>query len=174
VPHNYIEVPPENIQDVKSNYHIIKGILNQNDEQNRKKVKGLLNELKQTIYPVIDKFISGSLIVLTDHFGWPNGHSCVHKLEDLDGILDRIMVEKQRKEYGQDENLLNNKWIEGFIRDMKYLQRMQELENEPSTKVHDIVPISGLTVSRFVRLENELKTVLELWDHKHDLLPFQQ
>jgi hypothetical protein len=31
-------------------------------------------------------------------------------------------------------------------------------------QVLDIVPVSGLVMSCFVRLENELKTVLELWD----------
>jgi len=146
-----------------------------------KKVIDLLNNVQTTIYPVIDTFIKSCLIILTDHHGWPNGYHCIQQIEHLDGILDVIKKEKQKLETTDsqpDHSTLtttplsssqSNNWIEGFVKDIKkYLQRMKELETETSTKVLDIVPITGLTISRFVRLENELKTVLELWEHKLD------
>jgi hypothetical protein len=41
---------------------------------------------------------------------------------------------------------------------------MHELEKTPSaTKQLDVVPISGLVVNVFARIETELRTALELW-----------
>jgi len=43
---------------------------------------------------------------------------------------------------------------------------MKHLEENPQEKVLDVVPVSGLILGRFIRMENELKTVLELWEAK--------
>ena len=43
---------------------------------------------------------------------------------------------------------------------------MKRLENNPQEKQLNIVPISGLCVNRFVRKESEMKTVIEVWQHK--------
>ena len=48
---------------------------------------------------------------------------------------------------------------------------MKSLEDEEYAKLHPsfhIVPVSGLIMSTFIRLENEHKTVIELWDPKPD------
>jgi len=47
-------------------------------------------------------------------------------------------------------------------------------ENPPEYKVLDIVPISGLVLSFFVRQENELRTVLDLWDHNNEVVSDSQ
>jgi hypothetical protein len=47
-----------------------------------------------------------------------------------------------------------------------YLGSMKTLEdnpNPPEKSLH-IVPVGGLVIGSFLRLENELKTVIELWD----------
>lgn len=50
-----------------------------------------------------------------------------------------------------------------LVKDLKYLARMRQLETS-GERVLDVVPVSGLVLSQFYRLENELKTVIELWD----------
>jgi hypothetical protein len=63
--------------------------------------------------------------------------------------------------------------ISGLIKDIDYLREMKKIEESldraamkgetvPLSLSH-VVPISGLFLSCFYRLENELKTVLELW-----------
>lgn len=61
-------------------------------------------------------------------------------------------------------------WVNTAMADLQYLLRMRELERQLEEdsfqeKVLDVVPISGLIMSQFVRFENELKTALELWDN---------
>ena len=48
---------------------------------------------------------------------------------------------------------------------------MKRLEDNPQEKQLHIVPISGLCVSRLVRKENELKTVIEIWANKINTNP---
>ena len=57
------------------------------------------------------------------------------------------------------------KWAQmtELVKDLKYLTRMRQLETS-GERVLDVVPVSGLVLSQFYRLENELKTVIELWD----------
>ena len=51
-----------------------------------------------------------------------------------------------------------------------YLGSMKALEDNPNPteKSLHIVPVGGLVIGSFLRLENELKTVLELWDVQDD------
>ena len=51
-----------------------------------------------------------------------------------------------------------------MIKDIEYLEKMKNLESSKRrTRTLDVVPITGLVIGLFVRLENECKTVLELW-----------
>ena len=59
-------------------------------------------------------------------------------------------------------------WVDSALADLKYISRMRDLEQQLEEgsfqeKVLDVVPISGLIMGQFVRLENELKTAQELW-----------
>ena len=57
--------------------------------------------------------------------------------------------------------------LRGMMKDLKYLVDMQEIEGEAGfmTKARmDVIPISGLIVSKLCRLENEARTVLDLWE----------
>ncbi len=58
-----------------------------------------------------------------------------------------------------------------LIKDMDYLLEMQRLEDPEYAKHHNtlhVVPVSGLCISMFCRMENEHKTVLELWSPRPD------
>lgn len=59
-------------------------------------------------------------------------------------------------------------WIDDMIKDIHYLNEMHKLEDPEYAKENQvslhIVPISGLVVGMVCRLENECKTVCELWE----------
>jgi hypothetical protein len=54
--------------------------------------------------------------------------------------------------------------VAALLRDIHHLEEMKRLEENPHEKSFHVVPISGLVIGFFMRIENELKTVLELWD----------
>ena len=63
-------------------------------------------------------------------------------------------------------------WIDDMIKDIYYLYEMKKLEEpnydkEPS--LH-IVPVSGLVVGVFCRLQNECRTVCEFWEIDETLI----
>lgn len=51
----------------------------------------------------------------------------------------------------------------GLLSDMAYMRTMAALEADPTTKAFHIVPVSGLVIAYFTVLEQELKTVLEMY-----------
>jgi len=69
--------------------------------------------------------------------------------------------------------------ITGLCKDLDYLSEMKRLENVMDQQAQSdsttqlalthVVPVSGLFMSCFYRLENELKTVIELWSDPNDL-----
>ena len=73
--------------------------------------------------------------------------------------------------------------LDGLIKDLEYLTEMKELELEQARKKKDpdrevgklalthVVPVSGLAMGYFFRLENVLKTVIELWDRPEPVEP---
>lgn len=50
-------------------------------------------------------------------------------------------------------------WIQDMFKDIQYLKQMKRLEKPQNRKekIKDIVPVTGLIVGRFYRLENELR-----------------
>ena len=68
----------------------------------------------------------------------------------------------EEKEFDQKQK----EWMEDLIKDLEYLSTMISLETaseEERQKHFHIVPVSSLIISRLCRMENEHKTVLELW-----------
>jgi len=51
-----------------------------------------------------------------------------------------------------------------MLKDVNYLVEMKSREDKDVGNALDVVPVSGLVIGRFVRLQNELKTVIEIWD----------
>ena len=50
------------------------------------------------------------------------------------------------------------------MKDKKYIERMQRIEEKKEKSNRDVIPISGLIISKLARLENECKSVLNLWE----------
>jgi hypothetical protein len=75
-----------------------------------------------------------------------------------------------KQEFTKNRSLLAslNEWIDNTIKDLGYLSKLRAMEEDrdPANADFHIVPISGLILGTFVRYENELKTVLEVWGGK--------
>lgn len=191
VPDDYTSEPPRDLQAVKDNLELIKEMLDWG-ASDIYAVQPFVARLKSTIYPAIDRYIASALHLLADHLGlhlsasrikavngtgkpaagsaggagqaqgggqgWAPGGQAFD-LNRLDELFD-----EQRKTLPAESVA----WMSSMIADLRYLTRMKELEAQldegTQEKVLDIVPVSGLVIGNFVRLENELKTVLELWD----------
>eukprot|EP01087_Luapelamoeba_hula_P018207 TRINITY_DN5849_c0_g2_i1.p1 TRINITY_DN5849_c0_g2~~TRINITY_DN5849_c0_g2_i1.p1 ORF type:complete len:690 (-),score=86.22 TRINITY_DN5849_c0_g2_i1:133-2202(-) len=150
VPIDYIEQPPVDFQAVRDNFALIKEILNQNEDKHQ--MQALVKRIKNTVYPEIDQFIENAKLVLA---GMLNLQESAN--HTLDQFKERFQQEKER--FSEE----NRAYIGDLMQDMRYLDQMRVLEDAPAERVLDIVPVTGLVVGRFYRLENELRTVLEHW-----------
>jgi len=118
----------------------------------QRNVVQLFKDLKEQIYPVLDEFVVKAEICLLDHF------DCLDIPFDITTIRSLLVLT-------QDSiNPTLVEWIERVLGEITYAQKMKQLENFAEKTEKDVVPISGLIVGRIMRLENELQTVLEVWD----------
>ncbi|GAM28924.1 hypothetical protein SAMD00019534_121000 [Acytostelium subglobosum LB1] len=115
----------------------------------------LIKELRQEIQPVINTFIKKSHIVLSEMLGLPLSNVTVQVASE------RLKDRRQQQQI--DEQLASS--IDDLLSDLEYLREMIHLEDATTSErsLH-IVPISGLVMNTFARIENELKTVVELWN----------
>lgn len=132
-----------------------------NKEEDKYNVMKVVNNLKEEIYGRIREFTKKARIVLSQEFSVP--------LEDL--TMERAAKEFEAKRADLDDVVA--KWIDGMIKDIEYLEEMEEMEKLQGQKagggsgglvLSNVVPVSGLILSRFFRKENEIRTVLELYD----------
>src|SRR3990167_548824 len=78
---------------------------------------------------------------------------------DLFDVTEIRSIIHQNKEFEPKTRL----FLDGLLKDLDYLIEMKRLEAGIGEKNFHIVTISGLTIPIICRLENEHKTVLELW-----------
>lgn len=119
----------------------------------------LVDNLKDEIYGRIRDFTSKARIVLSLEFGVP---------------LEELTMAKAAEEFSKRKEELDDvvsKWIDSMIKDIEYLEEMEEMEKLQGQQseggglvLSNVVPVSGLILSRFFRKENEIRTVLELYD----------
>jgi len=152
IPSNYLEEPPNSIQAVRDNLQLIREILNPNEDKHQ--VQRLIKRLKFEIYPQIDRFIGNAEIVLAEQF------NIAYENFSLAEAEARFTAERDTLDAEVRE------WIGDMFKDILYLKQMKRLEKPQNRKekILDIVPVTGLIVGRFYRLENELKTVLDVWE----------
>jgi len=192
VPEDYIEKAPTNIQNVITNLKIVQSIISPSKTasgtSSPQYIQRSVSQVRENVYPKIDEFIIHATITLQDQFKLPieaslnfdfTGSSSsslnigfIPLINKSIVIKDRLKVERKEIE----ESMVLQ--IEGLIKDIDYLKEMKRIEDmtEEKERMEDgggavplalshVVPISGLFMSCFYRLENELKTVIELWSH---------
>jgi hypothetical protein len=149
---------------IKNNIQLIHPLLNLRTEQAVLMRSELIEPLTDIIYHRIEQFLDCLKTVLL-------------------GSLDMMYI-KSRGDFNlqqawnllqSNRNLTKQKHqeLEGLIHDIHYILQMKQLERDffsnpiPSTSskaaLSDIVPITGLILSRLHRVENEHKTVLDHW-----------
>ena len=189
VRYDYIESPPENLKSVRSNLEIIQKILDKNiDVYN---LKGLLNDITSIVYPKIDLFMKNAQTALCDKLSIPfdeftveigleklkeynikpntnttNNNNINNSIDNNDKELSYDNNDDNNNNY-YSENCVVKEWMEALLKDIEYLETIKRLEISQPTKGKgdlNVVPISGLVLNSFIRLETELKTVLEVWD----------
>lgn len=154
VPENYVEFPPKDFDAVEKNLQLLKEVLDTTVDKHE--LMALVEDLKKRIYPRIDAFVADAKIVLSDQFG-------------LDPDCENFIAETTAAFEAASGNLDDqvSEWIENMVKDMEYLEEMKKMEDPAyaaSCGNFHIVPISGLIISVFCRLENECSTVQELWE----------
>jgi len=172
VPQNYLMSPPNSIAVVRNNLTLIEACLNPIEDKHN--LVQLIVELKIQIYAVIDDFIDEALIVLSD---------TLRILEDsrtskaggpieLFTVWDLSMVNKKLEALAEMSDQADGMWhtLEALSKDVRYLYRMKELEDSSvaTERLMDAVPVTGLILARLCTLENELRTVLEVWESRVD------
>eukprot|EP01102_Stenamoeba_stenopodia_P020946 TRINITY_DN8322_c0_g1_i1.p1 TRINITY_DN8322_c0_g1~~TRINITY_DN8322_c0_g1_i1.p1 ORF type:complete len:1150 (+),score=232.72 TRINITY_DN8322_c0_g1_i1:180-3629(+) len=173
VPEDYIEKAPTNIQNVITNLKIVQSIISPSKTavgtSSPQYIQRAVSQVRENVYPKIDEFITHAIITLQDQFKLP-----IHPSLSFDFKAIKEKLDTERKE--MEEAMILQ--IEGLIKDVDYLREMKRIEEitEEKERMEDgggavplalshVVPISGLFMSCFYRLENELKTVIELWSH---------
>ncbi len=134
------------------------------------------------MYPHIDKYALcvGFLLYELCGLSWGQRDRTLSEVE-CSTLHDRIRTmqsEKWKSAYASyADNAANASLVENsseransqpvdpmqLLKDIEYVNRMHELEIGQE-RVLDVVPVGGLVVGTFVRIQNELKTVLMLWD----------
>jgi hypothetical protein len=162
VPYQYTSERPKDLEPVRQNLVIVNSILSTNlnspcDSGESDGFDSLLDRVSSEIYEEIDPFI-----------------------EDMMTILDEewiMLVRDEQWTHIKFRDQLTSDNIDNLRSDLKHLQTMKEMDENirrrrnagtlerQSFELSAVVPISGLVMSKFCRLQVELKTVLEIWDH---------
>jgi hypothetical protein len=114
----------------------------------------IIDKVKQEVYTRIREYIDECTIILCD----------VLRLSVLAFSVQTCqkLFKERHNTFSEEES----KQLSSLLDDIDYLQEMQRLESAPREKSMHIVPISGLCVGRVVRLESEMRTVVEVWVRK--------
>jgi len=105
---------------------------------------------------------------------------------DADRVRQVFNEKKEQIKQESGEEVVQQ--FDGLMKDLQYLVEMKKLENKTEAdraatkkggklELSYAVPLSGLIMGCFFRLENVLKTVLELWvpkEPKPEQIPFRE
>ena len=160
IPEEYVVNPPKSLAVVQKNLKIISPLLASGGSNSS--IKKVIKRLQDRIYPKIDMFIKDAKIVLSEQFNMD--------LTGKDFILSKVEAIFEKEKESIEPQIRG--WIDDMIKDIHYLNEMQKLEDPEYAKNNDvsfhIVPISGLVIGLLCRLENECKTVCELWEEEEE------
>lgn len=118
-------------------------------------LRPFIETLKALIYPRIHTYITQAHTVLQLQLRIP---TLTYSLETA---CTKFAQKQNDPSFWDPPDLMD--WVEKLIGDIEYLQAMMELEEKPIEGLGHIVPVSGLVLGCFLRVENELRTVLEVW-----------
>eukprot|EP00013_Stygamoeba_regulata_P001711 CAMPEP_0177637830 /NCGR_PEP_ID=MMETSP0447-20121125/5172_1 /TAXON_ID=0 /ORGANISM="Stygamoeba regulata, Strain BSH-02190019" /LENGTH=1163 /DNA_ID=CAMNT_0019139767 /DNA_START=231 /DNA_END=3723 /DNA_ORIENTATION=- len=165
VPANYIDDSPADLGQVHMNLRIIERALKSKGKQTPFSIDILIDDVLAEVYSKIDEFTENASVVICDELNMPLESFNVDTIASylVCNVFTNTMNEQVRAK------LLD------LVKDLQYLQTIKILDtgvhNERQQKGDlNIVPISGLIFSVLKRKENELRTVLEVWDKSDSAL----
>jgi hypothetical protein len=128
--------------------------MSKNNKATSVDVWDIIDKVKQEVYTRIREYIDECTIILCD----------VLRLSLLAFSVQTCqkLFKERHNTFSEEES----KQLSSLLDDIDYLLEMQRLESAPREKSMHIVPISGLCVGRVVRLESEMRTVVEVWVRK--------
>lgn len=183
IPSNYIDERPKSLEKVEKNLVILHQILNRNQDTTNLTQK-LIEPLKNTIYPRIDNYIEQVKKVLKEEntsFGKSSSQEQIE--QEPESLSDHI----KNNVIPTIVDLEVKNQILDLLKDIKYLEDMKKFEfdyyqtqssillssgTSPKDssfhfkRINDVVPVTGLIIGRFHRLENEARTCLQVWKNK--------
>jgi len=192
-PANYIEYPPADMRLVRDNLHLLSCVLDPRNSRYRPQVRRFVRELATEIYARLGRFVAETSCVfcieLLGHRSIDPAASSSAK--DAASLANHTSLEDLRllvKRHGSQLQSAQLKLLENCLDDMQYVRTMHEMEAnlgfldggsddelpddhcddaaDPSLhklELTAVVPVSGLIMSAFVRLQKELETVEEVW-----------
>ena len=168
----YIDEPPRDIDGVRANLVVVQELLNTKSELHQLIVE-VTEDVKKEVYPVIDDFILKAHVVLSSDI-LNNQISLDYNSDNFDLEYVRSVFDQKKEKIKQEQGEEIVQQYDGLMKDLKYLVEMKKLEYKTASdqknntaggklELSYAVPLSGLIMGCFFRLENILKTVLELW-----------
>eukprot|EP01102_Stenamoeba_stenopodia_P000801 TRINITY_DN1074_c0_g2_i1.p1 TRINITY_DN1074_c0_g2~~TRINITY_DN1074_c0_g2_i1.p1 ORF type:complete len:301 (-),score=60.53 TRINITY_DN1074_c0_g2_i1:62-964(-) len=188
VPFHYLDVPPRSMNDIRGNLGIVRSILRsiQNENRTHDVFSRLIEPVSQEIYQRVSLFKEELKLVLWDEFNdlslFPLPFATSFFSPSFTADLKRVFAKIDSSERPSSASsaslpMAHITTLKDLLSDLEYLEEMERLEhsffletrgtanrNGSNRKLSDIVPITGLIVSKFHRLENELKTVQQHWE----------
>ncbi|KYQ88231.1 hypothetical protein DLAC_10915 [Tieghemostelium lacteum] len=161
---DYLERPPTNPGQIRSNLDILHSILSQDPQETiqQKEFKKLIAKLTDTIYPMIEEFILKSKLIILDSLDLFNSkYQVLEERGHLDMDFIRSII-NHKKDSIEKQKLAH---FERMLKDIEYLLDMKKKEGAVVEKRLEIVTISGLVFGKIHRAENEARTTLEVWGH---------
>lgn len=175
----YIDGPPASLEGVRKNLEIVQQLLNPKHPANEV-VVAATEDVKSEVYPVINDFLLKVHVMLSHDLLQQRVELTNYTPDAFDmPALTQAWAAQKEEMRARDPALFQQ--YDGLIKDLQYLVEMKTLEFqaaedrkaavEGKLALSYAVPLSGLMMGYFFRLENILKTVLELWAPKAQVSP---
>ena len=162
IPQNYLEHPPRggHLHTVRDNLEIIEKVKEMDNGNNLSPLE-MMGKLRVEVYEQIDEFVNNLFVILSQIF--------------KDVVVDETSLNSLHAGITDGTIPYNpsdpreEAWVKECLKDLEYIIEMRSQEEITFTKkkiaLSKVVPITGLIFSRFLRIENELRTVLDVWSH---------
>ena len=174
IPSDYISQPPSDLLVIQAQHHLLQQILDPADDLYG--IRAFVASLRDEIREIVDEYIFDVISVLFACLSVtstaPPSPASVIPLLQLEHYIQTF--ELQLTAFSSDSpppSPEEHAKYQAVIADLRYLSQMLLLESEigsaPSAarklEISHVVPISGLIMSKFHIIEQELATVLEVW-----------
>ena len=165
VQENYIDNRPTDINAIRQNLALVRRFLSPetygDTSGDYDLLRHLVNPMKILIYPKLAVFERKLIVFLLMQ---PFCNSLTLDDFDVDIYLEQL-------KNAHNSNTITEAvydCVEAVARDVEYLRKMKILEAEFAAgsldrSLRDVVPVSGLALNYFHRMQMELKTIIEIW-----------